>query len=64
MNDLEYFRHVASDNKLRSWLEAQKTEANKYLSQATEMPMIFRAQGKVQLVEKMLELLDKAKNLR
>jgi hypothetical protein len=64
MNDLEYFARIAGDNAFRQWLEAERNESIKYLTAATDQIQIYRAQGKVQLLEKMLVHLEKAKNLR
>lgn len=64
MTDLESFRRIAGDNPFRAWLESQRAESIKYLTSAVEPVAVYRAQGQVQLVEKMLNLLDKAKDLR
>lgn len=64
VNDVESFRRIAGDNPLRAWLEAQRGESIKYLTSAVDPIAVYRAQGQVQLVEKMLILLDKAKDLR
>jgi hypothetical protein len=64
MSELESFRRIAGDNPFRAWLESQRDESVKYLVNAVDPVAVHRAQGQVQLVEKMLVLLDKAKNLR
>jgi hypothetical protein len=64
MNDLEHFKHIAGDNLFRQWLEKERDHSLRYLVSATDTTVISRAQGIVQLIEKMIQLLDKAKSLR
>lgn len=64
MNELEHFYRIAGDNSIRQWLEKQLDEAIRYLSEAMDTVQIYRAQGKIQFVNRMLDNLDKAKNLR
>jgi hypothetical protein len=55
---------AANQPRLKDWLQTQKDKAVGTLCQATELPQIHRAQGSVSLIDKMLELLDKAPQLR
>jgi hypothetical protein len=57
--DLEVFVRIPS-NVLRPWLEKERADAYKYLAEGTENVVLFRAQGKVQFVEKVIKLLDEA----
>ena len=62
--DLEKLRRVAHDAQLREWLEAEKFNAVKSLAVIAEPVLFHRAQGKYELANRLLELLDKAKDLR
>lgn len=62
--ELEKFRYISGDRHFREWLETERADAVKTLAVVTETVLIARAQGKYQLVTRMLELLDKAKDLR
>ena len=64
MKDLQHFARIAADIPFRQCLEAERNDAIRYLIAATDQIQIYWAQGRVQLVEKMLVHLDKAKNLR
>lgn len=64
MNEAEYFRRIAEDNKFREWVARERESAIKYLSSATDIAIIHRAQGQMHLLEKMVGLLDAAKTLR
>lgn len=63
MNEKEVFARIPA-NVLKPWLEAERDKAYKYLTQAGDLPQIHRAQGRVQLIEVMLDLLDKSQNSR
>lgn len=63
MNDVDAFSRIP-ESVLRPYLVRKREEALKYLIAQSDMAMIHRQQGRVQLVEEMLDLLDKAKNLR
>lgn len=62
--DLEVFRRLGEDNRLRAWIDRERTLALSYLIGATDSVAIHRAQGQVHLIDKMIELIDKAKLLR
>lgn len=62
--DVQAFRCFAGAEQFKAWLEAERATAIKYLTNAVEPHMVHRAQGKVQLLDTQLELLEKAKNLR
>jgi len=64
VTESEYFRRVADDNKLREWIGKEREVATKYLTSATDMVMIHRAQGQMGLLDRMLGLMDAAKTLR
>lgn len=63
MTDLEVFSRLP-EHILRPWLETQRAACYKVLSVNRELSTLHQEQGKVQLVEEMLKLLDKAKGLR
>lgn len=63
MNDIEHFRRIAGDNPFRAWLEAEKETLVKTLASA-DGRALYQAQGKFQLIERLLSLLEKAKDLR
>lgn len=63
MSDLQYFARVSGDSALRAWLEQQRVGAIKYLTEATEITQIHRAQGRVRLIDEILENMAKAKGL-
>lgn len=64
LNEAEHFRRIAEDAKFREWIARERESAIKYLTSATDMAVIHRAQGQMHLLEKMLGLLDAAKTLR
>lgn len=64
MSSLQPFARVCEDRAFRAFLEEVRDDAYKYLAQATDPTVIYRAQGKVQFVESLLTHLDKAKDLR
>lgn len=63
MNDLERFARIP-ESVLRPYLEKKRDDAIRFLVAQADMVQVHRQQGRVQLVEEMLELLDKSKNLR
>lgn len=64
MAQVDSFRRVCQDTQFRAWLETERDQALKYLVAGTEAVVIHRAQGQIQLLEKMLDCMDKAKDLR
>jgi hypothetical protein len=64
MKDAEYFARVMGDNMFRKWLEKERAESIKYLTNAADLAMIHRAQGRVQLLDDLLTRVDAGKNLR
>lgn len=64
MNQLEAFRRLSDDSRFRDWVTAERDSAIKYLVAATDMAVVHRAQGQVQLLDKILECMEKAKSLR
>lgn len=62
--ELEAFASILKPTQFRAFLDAERDRAIKDLVGATEMALVHRAQGRMQLVERMLALLDKAKDLR
>jgi hypothetical protein len=61
MNEMEVFARVPA-SVLRPWLAKEREDAYKYLAGAADPVAIHRAQGKVHLVERMLDLLDKSQS--
>lgn len=57
MTDLESFKRLPA-SILRPWLSHERDEAYKYLAEGSDPVAIHRAQGKVQLIQRMLKLLD------
>lgn len=48
----------------REWLQHERDEAYKYLINASEPFAIHRAQGKLQLLEEAVRLLDRVRSLQ
>jgi hypothetical protein len=61
MKDLEVFQRLPA-SLLRPWLTKERDEAYKYLAEAPDPVAIHRAQGKVQFIQRMQDLLDKSQN--
>ena len=51
------------NNRFRLWLEAEKEKMVRYLAQGEGVPL-HRVQGRFGLIEEMLQMLEKARNLR
>lgn len=64
MSEIEHFRRIAGDNPFKAWLEKEKAAQLKYLINAVDPIMVHRAQGQLQLIERIETLLEKAKDLR
>lgn len=62
--DLEAFRRIAGDNPLKAWLIAERERVVKVLAEGAESVSIHRAQGQYYVYNKLIELLEKAKDLR
>ena len=62
--ELQKLRRAAEDEQLREWLGREVANAVKSLAVVTEPVLLYRAQGKYELAERLLELLEKAKGLR
>lgn len=63
MTDLELFSRVP-ESALGPYLHKERANAFKVLAANKDLATLHQYQGRVQLVEEMLALLDKAKNLR
>jgi len=63
-DDLAVFRRIGNANEFRAWLEREKADAVRHLSEALDLVGIHRAQGRLHLVEKQMTLLDKARETR
>ncbi len=63
MTDLEIFSRIP-ESLLGPFLKRQQEQAYKVLSTNKDMATLHQYQGRVQLVDEMLNLLDKAKSLR
>lgn len=64
MSSAEKFRRVCDDRPLREWLDQEANAAIKYLSGASDMVLVHRAQGQLALINKLVDLLEAAKKLR
>lgn len=62
--ELEKLRRVAHDAQLKEWLENELNTAVKSLTAVTDPVLLHRAQGKYELADRLLKLLEKAKDLR
>lgn len=47
---------------LRPWLAKEREDAYRYLAEGVDAVAIHRAQGKVQLVERMMKMLDESQS--
>lgn len=59
-DELELFAFLARQPKLREWLNAKLETELRVLVQNTDVEQLRKAQGKAQLLQHMVELLDKA----
>jgi len=64
MSELTSFARIAGDRPFKEWLENQKRLALKTMASAADPYTVGRAQGRYQLLEDILERLEKAKDLR
>lgn len=61
MNDeLAPFKSIHHPQAMREWLDAQRAAAIKTLAVDRDVVGLHQAQGKLQLVERMISLLEKA----
>lgn len=58
--ELELFAHLSRLPELRRWLEAKLDMELRVLVSNNDVDQIRRAQGKAQLLQNIVELLDKA----
>jgi hypothetical protein len=58
--ELELFAHLSRTTELRKWLEAKLEVELRVLVSNNDGDQIRRAQGKAQLLQQIVELLDKA----
>ena len=61
IDELQLFSGFARPALMREWLEAERAKAIKTLTNDRDMAGIHQAQGRVQLLNKMIELLEKAR---
>lgn len=59
-DEVDVFASILKPTQFRAFLDAERERAVKELIAVTDMVLVHRAQGRVQLVERMLALLDKA----
>jgi len=59
-DEVELFAFLARQTKLRDWLNSKLEAELKVLVQNQDVEQLRKAQGKAQLLQHMLELLDKA----
>ena len=64
MSSADKLRRVCDDRPLREWLDQEAAAAVKYLTGATDMVMVHRAQGQLAVINKLVDLLEAAKKLR
>lgn len=64
MSSAEKFRRICDDRSLREWLDQEAASAVKYLTGATDMVMVHRAQGQLAVINKLVDLLDAAQKMR
>lgn len=63
-NPIDVFASIARANQFREYLEGEREEMYKILKSAHDLVRIHQAQGQLHLIEKQLDLLDKATGLR
>lgn len=61
---MDLFSRLHATPGFRQWLTSEHDEAYKYLLHAIELPIVHRAQGRLQLLDEMLKHMEKAKDLR
>jgi len=64
VSSAEKFRRICDDRPLREWLDQEAACAVKYLTGATDMVMVHRAQGQLAVINKLVDLLEAAQKLR
>ena len=60
IEELELFAFLARQPKLREWINAKLDMELRVLVQNSDVEQLRKAQGKAQLLQQMLDLLDKA----
>ena len=63
-DDLTPFHTLSRPHLMKEWLTGQRDAAIKTLSVDRDMAGLHQAQGRLQLVDKMLSLLEKANESR
>lgn len=58
--ELELFDFLARQPKLREWINAKLDMELRVLVQNSDVEQLRKAQGKAQLLQQMIELMDKA----
>lgn len=64
MNEIDHFRQAGGDNLLKAWAVAERDKAVKFMIRAVDPVVIHRAQGQIQFLDKMLELMEASRILR
>ena len=59
-NELALFDQLSGNNRLREWLSHKLETEFSVLSVNTDIDQLRRAQGRVQLLKSMVDLLDRA----
>jgi hypothetical protein len=59
--DLPLAARLNGDNQFKAWLQAERAEATKALTNAVEMQLVYRAQGRLLLIEELQRQLDTSK---
>jgi hypothetical protein len=55
--DLPLAARLNGDNQFKAWLDAERVEATKQLVAAVDIPLVYRAQGRLLLIEDMYKQL-------
>lgn len=61
MNDIELFRRLSPHNEFREYLQRQQQATYRQLESGVDTHTIFRAQGKLIVLNELLQLMAKAR---
>lgn len=62
MDELAVFATIQRPQMMMAWLEAERAKAFKTLKVDRDVVGLHQAQGRVQLLERMIELLEKSRH--
>jgi hypothetical protein len=63
-SDAKYFARIAGDNLFKDWLARERSAVIKKLAMAVETPLVYRAQGQLQLLDEIEKHLEAGKSMR